>query len=374
MINVVSFIRNSLLGFGIDIQRASTSTFELKKVGSSVGGGVGNQSLAIKIIDFHKKFGLFYENIPLRKELQIKGAWHDDLIERRPIQNKIYVYGNPQEVAKFHENMFFNELISGLWNYGYVHADPKISKISINKLFSDYYEYNKIYPADSFISTKPSLPYWGFGEGVITPVDVWHSVQAHAINDLYSLISKINGQKNLSFIEIGSGFGGLAEKLGKANIFDRFLLVDIPHNLVTAYYYLSQSFGEDVVELITSAEHLIRCLKNPLSKFILIPSSLTEVLSSLEGDYIFGNFGSFSEMNYETVEFYLNQLPPRVLGIVQINSNSPTINSSSHIEVISDDFPLPSDLLKVYAGKPCSSNSSGGRYKISLHIKDKFWT
>jgi hypothetical protein len=39
MINVFPFIKNSLLGFGIDIQRASTSTFELKKVGSSVGGG-----------------------------------------------------------------------------------------------------------------------------------------------------------------------------------------------------------------------------------------------------------------------------------------------------------------------------------------------
>jgi hypothetical protein len=316
---------------------------------------------------------LFYENIPLRQELQIAGAWHDDLLQRRPIQNKIYVDGNPQDVAKFHENMFFNELISGLWAYGYLDQDPKILKKSVNTLFSDYIEYKKIYPSDSFISVKPSLPYWGFGEGVITPVDVWHSVQAHAVNDLHSLISRINTQKNLSFIEIGSGFGGLAEKLGKANIFDRFLLVDIPHNLVTAYYYLSQSFGEDVVELITSDEHLMRCLKNPLSKFILIPSCLVEVLSSLEGDYIFGNFGSFSEMDYETIEFYLNQLPSRVLGIVQINSNSPTINSSSHLEVISDDFPFRSDFIKVYAGKPCSSNASGGRYKISVYIKDKFW-
>lgn len=138
----MSFVRNFLVGFGIDIQRASTSTFEWKKVGPNLPDG-GNQSLAIKIIDFHKKFGLFYDNIPLRKELQIAGAWRDDLIQRRPVQNKIYADGNPQDVAKFHENMFFNELISGLWNYGYVDQDPKISKISVNMLFSDYFEYKK---------------------------------------------------------------------------------------------------------------------------------------------------------------------------------------------------------------------------------------
>ena len=36
-------------------------------------------------------------------------------------------------------------------------------------------------------------------------------------------------------------------------------------------------------------------------------------------NYIFGNFGSFSEMNYETIEFYLNNLPADTLGVVQIN-------------------------------------------------------
>jgi hypothetical protein len=44
MATIRLFVQNFLLGFGIDIQMAATSTFEWKKVGSSVpdsreGGG-----------------------------------------------------------------------------------------------------------------------------------------------------------------------------------------------------------------------------------------------------------------------------------------------------------------------------------------------
>jgi len=328
--------------------------------------------LANAIIQFARIVNLFYEDQNLPEPLLIGGAWKSDLLERRTTQsNSFYRESSALAVAEFHENMFFNELIFGLWCYGYLHAVPGVNQHSIASFLSDLDSTNRIFPTQSFLISNVPIPTWGHRSdaGIVRFTDISHSIQAIHVVDVANYLRFVEKTQELSYIEIGSGFGGLAEKLAKSSIFDRLVLFDIPHNLITAYYYLGRCLGIDSVALVSNRHELKDACSDKSTHVVLCPTCFYDGVSALDGNFVFGNFGSFSEMDFETVKFYLNGLPKATRAIIQINSNLKAMNTGDHVEVRCDEFPYSDNFIRVYGGAETGSGASGGRYKVSVYLK-----
>ena len=126
----------------------------------------------------------------VRSQLKIGGAWKSFLMEEEKVQSTIY-NGNTDasEVAKFHEEMFFNELVKGLWNYGYITRRDKPSQISRTKFMSDLKATNIVYPSNKLLVSN-KIPMWGHKtpKGIIKYTDIAHSIQAINVNDIAELL------------------------------------------------------------------------------------------------------------------------------------------------------------------------------------------
>ena len=154
----------------------------------------------------------------------------------------------------------------------------------------------------------------------------------------------------------------MIEKLEKFKIFKKYFLIDIPHNLITTYYFLSKIYGKEQVCLVDN-RNFISLINNTKIKFFLIPTCFFEEIKNIHLNFILSNSGSFSEMNKETIDFYIKNLPSKTLGILSINSNENSLNTLNYIEVKSDDINFQNYNL-VYEGFPISSTTN--RYKTKI--------
>ena len=81
-------------------------------------------------MDFFSHINPFYENVNIPDMLEIAGAWRDDLMIRRNHQLQLI---NDRDIDGYYDlsrKMFYNELIAGLWSFGYDY-----NKIFINRNF-----------------------------------------------------------------------------------------------------------------------------------------------------------------------------------------------------------------------------------------------
>jgi hypothetical protein len=357
-------IKESLGRLNLSVRRINRGNWRL----AQQSGGPGDTNLAARIISFSQQVDFYYSDIRVPTPLQIAGAWRADLQARRRTQAKIYG-SSAQAVADFHEQMFFNELVAGLWNYGY--WGDNIDIACIGNFAEDYRNYAGIFPERAYLVSTIPLPIWGMREDpgpIVRFTDLWHATQAEHVEQVAEHICARDGAQTINFLEIGSGFGGLAEKLARCSAIGRMVLTDIPHNLVTAFYYLSRCFGEDHVGLAATREEAIK-LWDAGKKVVLIPTCHFDVIRELDGRFVLGNFGSFSEMDLATIQHYLQGLPAGVDAIVQINSNSAATNTGGHTEVRCDQFPVPSNFKILFGGQVTGSAASGGRYKASVHMR-----
>ena len=150
--------------------------------------------------------------------------------------------------------------------------------------------------------------------------------------------AKIDGTP--AVLDLGSGYGGLAEKIMVwSNGMITMFLIDIPLNLTTAYAYLARIFGTDRVTLVSSKEQLEK-IKLESGKFILVPTLLVPELK-INFDII-NNTHSFSEMDLPTVKYYLKTLvTPKTSYLIGTNVNIPRHVFAGHLEIMSCDFPVP---------------------------------
>ena len=142
---MINSVRNLLEASGFSLKRNFAREFKLEV---QPAGKVDelNLNAANTIIEFASKLDFFYEGAELRKELRIDGAWKNFLMKERKTQSKIYKETkNTMAIARFHQEMFFNELIKGLWNYGYVNRGRKPTQISRANFMSDLKSTNIIY-------------------------------------------------------------------------------------------------------------------------------------------------------------------------------------------------------------------------------------
>jgi hypothetical protein len=85
------------------------------------------------------------------------------------------------------------------------------------------------------------------------------------------------------------------------------------------------------------------------------------------------NSGSFSEMDLDTIEFYLQKLiGPETAFFLETNSDLDVANTGGHVEVRSSRFPVPRTHRRIYHG-PVWSTPGGHRYVFNLYVnRDSF--
>lgn len=301
--------------------------------------------------------------------MEIRGEWLEDLHVRRELQIQTYQTGNVEKVSTLHENMFFNCLITGLWKHGYL-QNQRVASSALADCAEEFSATRRVWSEISQIQVLSNLPWWGVSPDLdVNPIrftDTLHWTQERHIANAVGLLTPESSYVS-GILEIGSGFGGLAERLARRGDVDPIVLVDIPLNLVTAFYYLSRSLPDIPVTLYSTHEEIITAQAKRQTGIHLIPSSLFSALSCWQGLSVVANFGSFSEMDKETVSFYLSELPYSSNIMVQVNSNSKALKSGGHREVPVDDFIYPSDAVRVFES-PFSSHVSEDRYKTVVHV------
>lgn len=105
-----------------------------------------------------------------------------------------------------------------------------------------------------------------------------------------------------SVLEIGAGFGQLAELTAKIYPIDKYVILDLPPNSLFSEYYLSKVFPGEVA----GWRHLRKSERVDIEKvdarFIVLP---VHMFDRLEGYFdLFVNQGSFQEMTMEIVMHY----------------------------------------------------------------------
>ena len=290
------------------------------------------------ILEFYKKINPFYSS-GIDEPLKIAGMWRKLLEKGRKSQLNCIRNNKKDEYLKLQENMFFNELIHGLWNYNFY--DKNIVNCS-SQFLEECRTFEKITNMKKEnLVTNNSWSCWGLStdKGIIKYTDPSHGISAFHI---LTLLNNLNLNKIPMVLDLGSGFGGFAEKLmmwskNKINI----CLIDIPLNLTIAYAYLSKIFGNDKVILISTKQQLLESTLNS-GEFILIPTILIpDIPMNFQFDIVH-NMHSFSEMDLHSVDYYLKKLATKnVSFLVETNVNVSKSIMLEHLELKSSEFPIP---------------------------------
>lgn len=146
---------------------------------------------------------------------------------------------------------------------------------------------------------------------------------------LISFASKIfNGltehQRNsdLSILEIGGGYGGLAAKLKKLNPLAKITIIDLPHAGLLQTYYLQKLFPLDQINVL-GYENDIESENSVASSstFVIVPSTRSDFLEKRDFDLII-NSRSFMEMDQKTISRYFDLIQSRLkVGGLFFNCN-----------------------------------------------------
>jgi hypothetical protein len=321
-----------------------------------------------EIFAFFDNIHPFYEGMPIKEPLLIGDLWKTALkLERRNQLDFI----NKRDISRYKElleNMFFNELIRGLWNFHYFNANllknrPHINFLALCKLFQKVTSL----PLKT-ISAGKEFKTWGAktDKGIIQYTAPEHALQAfNIINLLSNSSTKQDGV--FTVLDLGSGYGGMAEMLLnpaiKGDMKLSLFLIDIPLNLTTAYAYLSHKFGTDNVTLVKKQSELL-AIKPQDGKLWLIPTIFIEAFNT-KIDLV-NNAQSLSEMDAINVKFYLNTLlDGQVSFFIETNVNDLSkTKQGEFFENQSRYFPVPHfyRLLVRFSAPDASS-----RYVTSIY-------
>ena len=326
-----------------------------------------------EILKFNTKCNYFYENLSIIKELKIEGLWKHYILKYKKKQLDSYLNKNVDEIMILHESMFYNCLLRGIsWNYSYF-EERNFNYTAILLFLKDLNLYKIIFKNLDSLPSNNQIKKWGYKHknDKINFADVASAVQKNLILNALNLL---NEKRKYNIMEIGPGFGPLAERLFDENKINTLILLDIPSTLTTAFYYLSSKFGLDKVKILSSPSDVQKYYNlDDRKKILLIPTCYYDLIKNIKNVDLLCNFASFSEMEFDTIKFYLENLPKEVKLIVSSNSNisasSPDPEVMAEVrEVISDKFPIPKyfDLVFSTVQIPYFSN---WRHKTCVWFK-----
>lgn len=340
-----SAIKNGLLKCGIVVSRSQP----LNIVSRIAGRGdvrIG-QSIIDDILAFYGAVPPFYGD-DVAGPLKIAGAWRGDLLRRRSQQLAAVELRDSVAYRDLLEQLFRSELISGMWNHGYYGESDLVPPAVLKDIMHFEIETGRS-PTDLVRKAKFSSE-WGvpFAGDLVKFVDPYHGRQAHRISvahrHLYAMGMKGEPDGRPDFmVDLGSGFGGTASYLIEwADEPFNLMLVDIPLNLTTAYAYLASQYPGIDIKLASSADEVASFAvpRRDRTALLLVPTTLLEQALSAVRPILLHNSASFSEMDLETVRFYLDMFAKAgAQGIVETNSGQrESINADGHREVNSWDI------------------------------------
>lgn len=333
------------------------------KAAKTIAQGRVPESIVQRILDFFAQIDPFYENKNPPQPLQIAGAWRNLLQETRQSQLQAIARKDHEKYRGLLENMFFNELHTGLRNFGIARAGEALNYDFL--IECDAFECLSDRPrSDMAIKQFYAMAGLQTERGIVRYTDPQHGGQACHILRLLDFSAESG--KPATVLDIGSGFGGLAEKLiGWAERDMRVYLIDIPLNITTAYAYLAASFGEDSAVLVSDPLALKNIDKDV--KFVCVPTLFAEDLAHAVSFDVVHNAKSFSEMDQPTAQYYIDTFVGKdVEWFVHTNSNRKgSQNYGAHTEVIAHDLSVPST-HKLLSRFP---DSRPGRYVFSIYKK-----
>lgn len=304
--------------------------------------------IAKNIIKFNNQCDFFYNNLPIDESLKISGLWKEYFIKNKNEQIDCYKTNNVEKIILLHENMFYNSLINGLWNYSNF-KNLKLNYSSTLLFLKDLDLYKIMFGNFNNLSSNNNLRKWGYQyqNKKFHFIDPSSKIQKNLILNSLNLLEN----KKFNILEIGGGFGSLAERTFNEKNINSYMIIDIPSSLLIAYYYLGSKFGTENVELINSAEEFKnRCNLNK-KKIYLVPSCFFNLVKDLEDFDMLCNFASFSEMGYNTIKYYLTNLPDKIKLIINSNSNieKKRDTSDNFKEVTIDEFPIPKKFVLSFS-------------------------
>jgi putative sugar O-methyltransferase len=298
------------------------------------------------------------------------GAWNEDIERRRAKYLKALNAKDFDGLSDLLRNLFRNNGVAGLWTHGYfgdIHdASNARKKHFINCILEDY---NTVIDfVDNFDISNLRIPSvgnpWGYviKETLVLPTACRHYYYASHVHSLLedTIIPVV--------CEIGGGFGGFAYYLLSSNKGAKYINFDLPEVLLIAQYFLMSAFPDKKVLLYGEDGHQ-DISEEVINKYdiILMPNFALPNVTDRAVD-LFINTGSLSEMDYHTVEEYINQIA-RITKkyFFHDNSDRPSLNTSGHIEVVSSKFPIPHAIFKRVYKSNSLWGGGGGRYREHLY-------
>lgn len=140
-----------------------------------------------------------------------------------------------------------------------------------------------------------------------------------------------------SILEIGAGFGGLAEIFLRKNKLLKYIIVDIPPVLAFSQWYLNQHFTGEVLSYDESRK-MEKIDINSIDKrvIILAPWQIEDVVGPID---LFVNQASFQEMTKDVVENYATKI--KSIGVKNIfidngkndNHERPGLNREFYLQI-----------------------------------------
>ena len=319
-----------------------------------------------EIIKFYAKCNFFYENLKIIKELEIGGRWQKLLLKIKKKQIDTLLNKNVDEIMILHESMFYNCLIEGFIGYSYF-KNIKFNYTARLDFLRDLDVYKIMFNNFDGLPSNNQIKIWGYKQKN-------HKIDFGCILSMFqkylilNSLKLLNKKQKYNIIEIGSGYGALAERLFKEDKINNLILLDIPSSLTTAFYYLSSRFGLDKVKILKSPSDIQKYYDlGEEKKILLIPTCYYDLIKNIKNIDLLCNFSSFSEMSFDTIKYYLENLPKEIKLIVSTNNNDPTF-SHGHHDVMSDNFPIPKyfDLIFSTIRLPFYSN---WKYKTCVWFK-----
>jgi hypothetical protein len=364
---IKALVKNLLIKNGFEV-RKFPAHFHFVEEASEVPSV--ESTIVESIFNLFAKIPPFYSE-DVRSELRVGGAWRSLLEKRRKNQLSYLNSQDEERYASLLNCMLRNELATGwcISNYDKSILGSNAPQQFVHNLenFLNLTGLNINLLDDGNFGGK-----WGvkIDNSLITFVDP--SKGLNAFNSANFLNANC-GQK-ATYLDLGSGFGSdviKVEKLAKMPL--RTILCDLPLNLTTAFAYVWMNTRKRCV-LIDSESALEAQLSSDFSEseFIFVPTIFIEKLAELSSPIdLMYNHASFSEMDYNTVKFYLDTLLLNgpVNAMFEINSNVECVNGG-HIEISSSSFPIP-DSFKLLKRNPALNTYYDRRYVESLYVRAK---
>lgn len=323
-----------------------------------------SREIVKEVFKFHRAVHPFYGN-DVPEQLKIGGGWKGDIETRRTQQLQLINRNDANNYISLLKNMFFNELVSGLWNYHYFGEAYNLHP----KFLRDLEHFETVTGRDMLdLAKKDPWKRWGLetSAGIIDYASPLHGLQAQ---NILNLTNSFNDEE-IILVDLGSGFGGMVDYIVKwSQKRLSVVLIDIPVNLSTAYAYLANIHGSENARIISNLEDLeyhfsANAYKEVL--FTLLPTTLFKRFCEIKKVNIVNNVHSFSEMDFETVKYYLEIITSNKPNfIVETNAESSGKLKFGLNEV--SVFAFQTEINKKYELLARFSESPLSRYLTSIY-------